>query len=163
MHSFLQRFSGIVLGILSGFDRLVFRGRLRRLYQAEGMNHYCNANHVLRKEFKEHAKSITAQVMQASLVEEAKRCGRYRFLNSSKTDKDKIARAIADQQQVNEGLVCVLQALETCWAFDVNSVNGVLKVQGERAKCSFLYHYYLHPQFGWAAGHAAGVPIGVAS
>src|SRR5438128_10650595 len=34
-------------------------------------------------------------------------------------------------------------------AFDVNSVNGVLKVQGERGKCSFLYHYYLHPQFGW--------------
>ena len=46
MQSFLQRFSGIVLGVLSGFDRLVFRGRLRRLYQPEGMNHYCNANHV---------------------------------------------------------------------------------------------------------------------
>ena len=101
MHSFLQRFSGIVLGILSGFDRLVFRGRLRRLYQPEGMNHYCNANHVLRKEFKEHAKSVTAQVMQASLVDEAKRCDRYRFLNSSKTGKGKIARAIADQQRVS--------------------------------------------------------------
>jgi hypothetical protein len=44
MHSFLQRFGGIVLGVLSGFDRLVFRGRLRRLYCPEGMNHYCNAN-----------------------------------------------------------------------------------------------------------------------
>ena len=141
MQSFLQRFSGIVLGVLSGFDRLVFRGRLRRLYQPEGMNHYCNANHVLRNEFKEHARSVTAQVMEASLIAEAKRWERYRFLNSSKTDKDKTARAIADQQRVNEGLVCVLQALETCWAFDVNSVNGVLKVQGERAKCSFLYHY----------------------
>src|SRR5437867_2152825 len=130
MHSFLQRFAGIVLGILSGFDRLVFRGRLRRLYQPEGMNHSCNANHVLRNEFKDHARSVTAQVMQASLVAEAKRYGRYRFLNSSQTDKDKIGRAIADQQRLNEGLVCVLQALETCWTFDVNSVQGVLKVQG---------------------------------
>src|SRR6516162_303925 len=102
MHSFLQRFSGIVLGILSGFDRLVFRGRLRRLYTPEGMNHYCNANYVLRKEFKEHARSVTAQVLRASLIEEAKRCGRYRYLNSSQTDKDKIARAIADQHRVNE-------------------------------------------------------------
>src|ERR1700680_4280546 len=99
MHSFLQRFSGIVLGILSGFDRLVFRGRLRRLYTPEGMNHYCNANHVLRKEFKEHARSVTAQVVQASLVAEAKRCERYRFLNSSQIDKDKVDRAIADTQQ----------------------------------------------------------------
>ena len=149
MQSFLQRFGGMVLGILSGFDRLVFRGRLRRLYTPEGMNHYCNANHVLRNEFKEHARSVTAQVMQASLVEEAKRCGRYRYLNSSRTDKDQLARSIADQQPVNEGLVCVLQAIETCWSFDVNGVKGTLKVQGERGRCSFLYHYYLHPQFGW--------------
>jgi hypothetical protein len=113
------------------------------------MNHYCNANHLLRKEFKEHAKSVTAQMMKASLIEEAKRCGRYRYLNSSRTDKDKIARALADQHRVNEGLVCVLQVLESCWTFAVNSVKGVLKVQGERGKCSFLYHYYLHPQFGW--------------
>src|ERR1700681_1722874 len=134
MHSFPQRFSCIVLGMLSGFDRLVFRGRLRRLYQPEGMNHYCNANHVFRKEFKEHAASVTAQVMRASLIEEAKRCGRYRYLNSSHTDKDKIARALADKHRVNEGLVCVLQALETCWTFDVNSVQGVLKVQGERGR-----------------------------
>ncbi len=149
MQSFLQRFGGVVLGVLSGFDRLVFRGRLRRLYCPEGMNHYCNANHILRKEFKEHASSVTAQVMQASLVEEAKRCGRFQYLNSSQINKDELARSIADKHQVKEGLVCVLQALETCWAFDVNSVNGVLKVQGERSKCSFLYHYYLHPQFGW--------------
>jgi hypothetical protein len=112
------------------------------------MNHYCNANYVLRKQFKEHAKAATAQVMQASL-EEAKRCGRFRYLNSSHIDKDQVARAIADEHHVNEGLVCVLQSIETCWAFDVNSVNGVLKVQGERSKCSFLYHYYLHPVFGW--------------
>jgi hypothetical protein len=148
MDSFLQRFSGIVVGILSGFDRLVFRGRLRRLYQPEGMNHYFNDNYVQRKEFKEHARSVTAQVVQASLAE-AKRCERYRFLNSSRIDKDQVARAIAKKQPVKEGLVCVLQALESCWTFDVNSVQGVLKVQGERGKCSFLYHYYLHPQFGW--------------
>ena len=104
MQSFLQRFGGVVLGVLSGFDRLVFRGRLRRLYTPEGMNHYCNANHVLRKEFKEHASSITAQVMEASLIAEAKRCERYRFLNSSKTDKDKIARAIAD----NPGAISIV-------------------------------------------------------
>src|SRR4029077_1067374 len=124
MQSFLQRFAGTVLGILSGFDRLVFRGRLRRLYAPEGMNHYCNANYVLRKEFKEHAKSVTAQVLQASLIEEAKRRGCYRYLNSSQIDKDKIARAIANQHQVNEGLVCLLQSIESCWTFDVNSVTG---------------------------------------
>src|SRR5207237_9575035 len=133
MHSFLQRFSGIVLGILSGFDRLGFRGRLLRLYQPEGMNHYCNANYVQRKEFKEHARSVTAQVVRASLAE-AKRCERYRFLNSSRIDKDQVARAIAKKQPVKEGRVCVLQALESCWTFDVNRVKGAFKVLGKHAK-----------------------------
>ena len=52
-------------------------------------------------------------------------------------------------QGINEGLVAVLQCVEPCWTFDVKSRNGGLNVQGERGKCSPLYHYYLHPQFGW--------------
>jgi hypothetical protein len=149
MKSFLQRFGGVVLGILSGFDRLIFKGKLRQLYFPEGMNIYCAANSVLRKEFKEHAKSVTAQVMQASLMEQAKKQDRFRYLNSSSIDKEQVARAIASKQCIKEGLVSLLQCVEPCWTFDVKSVNGLLTVQGEPGKCSFLYHYYLHPQFGW--------------
>lgn len=47
------------------------------------------------------------------------------------------------------GLVCVLQCVESCWTFDLDVQDGLLTVQGEPGKCSFLYHYYLHPQFGW--------------
>ena len=49
MKTFLQRFGHLVLGILSGFDRLVFKGKLRQLYSPEGMNCYLSANHVLYK------------------------------------------------------------------------------------------------------------------
>lgn len=149
MKTFLQRFGAVVLGVLSGFDRLVFKGKLRQLYSPDGMNRYCNANGVLYKEFKEHAKSITQQVLQASLVEHAKKLGRFEYLNSGNIDKDEVARSYADKQRVKEGLVCVLQCVEPCWTFDLKSQNGLLTVQGERGKCSHLYHYYQHPQFGW--------------
>ena len=149
MKTFLQRFGSIVLGVLSGFDRLIFRGRLRSLYFPEGMNWYCAANHVLRKEFKEHAKSVTAQVLQASLIEQAEKQKRFRYLNSAQIDKEQTARAIASEQRITEGLVAVLQCVEPCWTFDTKSDNGVLNVQGEPGRCSSLYHYYLHPQFGW--------------
>jgi hypothetical protein len=52
MKTFLQRFSGIVLGVLSGFDRVVFKGRLPQLYSPEGMNCYASANHVKFLDFK---------------------------------------------------------------------------------------------------------------
>src|ERR1700688_4802645 len=68
MKTFLQRFGAVVLGVLSGFDRLVFNGKLRQLYTPDGMNRYCNANLVRYKEFKEHAKGVTQQVLQASLI-----------------------------------------------------------------------------------------------
>jgi len=149
MKTFLQRFGGFVAGMLWGFDRLIFKGKLRQLYSPDGMNCYLAANHVLRKEFKEHAKAVTTQVLQASLIEPAKQQDRFRYLNSSQTSKEEVARAIADAQPIREGLVCVLQCVEPCWTFDLKSKEGRLTVQGEPGKCSHLYHYYLHPELGW--------------
>ena len=88
MQRFLQRFVLLVAGTLSGFDRLVFKGRLCPLYWPEGMNRLLRANHVLHKEFKQYAKEVTARVVETSGVPQAKAQGRYRYLNSSKIDKE---------------------------------------------------------------------------
>jgi hypothetical protein len=149
MRSFLRRFAGVVFGVLSGFDRLVFKGRLPQLYSAEGMNCYVAANHVRLLDFKKHAKEVTQQVLKASLVEEAKACGRFQYLNSGKANKEQAARAILKQQPLDEGLVAVLQCVEPCWTFDTKSIAGRLTIRGEMGKCSSLYHYLLHPLFGW--------------
>jgi hypothetical protein len=127
----------------------VFKGKLRQLYSPNGMNCYLSANHVLRKDFKPHAKEVTQEVLQASLLDQAKELGRFRYLNSSQLSKEEAARAIAEEHQVKDGLACVLQCVEPCWTFDLKSQHGQLSVQGEMGKCSQLYHYYLHPQFGW--------------
>src|SRR5205814_1215123 len=52
MKTFLQRFGSLVSGVLQGFDRLVFKGRLRQLYFPEGMHNLLALNHVLRSDFK---------------------------------------------------------------------------------------------------------------
>jgi hypothetical protein len=153
--AFLQRFGGLVLGILSGFDRLVFRGKLCPLYAPEGMNIYLGANKVLRKDFEEHTRRVTQQVLQASLVDQAKELQRFRYLASCNIDKDAVARNFAAQHQVREGLVCVLQCIEPCWSYtldskaDEESGKKELTVQGKQRKCSHLYHYFIDPQFGW--------------
>jgi hypothetical protein len=149
MKTFLQRLGGVVSGILSGFDRLIFKGKLRQLYSPNGMDYYLAANHVLRKEYKVHAQSITAEVLQASRIGEAKKLGRFRYLNSSQIDKEAVSRSIADEHGIQEGLVSVLQCVEPCWTFDLKSKDGRLTVQGERGKCSQLYHYWQHREFGW--------------
>jgi hypothetical protein len=149
MKAFLRRFGAIVLGILSGFDRLVLRGKLCPLYAPEGMNIYLQANGVLRKDFEKHAKEMTAKVLQASLIEHAKKFDRFAYLNSSNIDKDNVARGYAKKHGIRQGLVCVLQCVEPCWSYELVSKDHVLTVQGKQRKCSHLYHYYLDPRFGW--------------
>lgn len=149
MQDFLQRFAAIVWGVLSGFDRVVFKGRLPQLYSPDGMNCYAAANHVRRLDFKAHAKDVTRQVLASSLVESAKAAGRFQYLASGQSSKDAAARAILERVPTAEGLAAVLQCVEPCWTFDTKSVDGRLTIRGEPGKCSSLYHYYRHPLFGW--------------
>ena len=149
MKSFLQRFGSLVLGVLSGFDRLVFRGKLCPLYAPEGMNSYLAANKVLRKDFDKHAHEVTQKVLQASLIEHAKATDRFAYLPSTNIDKDQVARSYAVKHKVSQGLVCVLQCVEPCWSFTLESPNHVLTVQGKQRKCSHLYHYFIDPLVGW--------------
>jgi hypothetical protein len=148
--AFLQRFALLVSGALRGFDRLVFKGKLRQLYTPEGMNILLGLNHVPRTDFKRYATQVTSQVLNASLISRAQKLQRYRYLNSSNIDKEEVARQFQAQHQVQEGLVCVLRCVEPCWTFDTaRDRDDHTVVKGERGKCSYLYHYYMHPRFGW--------------
>lgn len=149
MKNFLEKFADVVLGVLSGFDRLVFKGKLRQLYSPNGMNCYLSSNRVLRKDFKAHAKKITDEILQASLLSQAKEQDRFLYLYSSQISKEETAREILAKHPTKEGLAAVLQCVEPCWTFDLKSQQGLLTVQGQMGKCSQLYHYFLHPQFGW--------------
>src|SRR5260370_23200347 len=149
MGCFLRRFAAVVVGVLSGFDRVVFKGRLPQLYSPEGMNCYAAANHVRRLDFKKHAKEVTKQVLESSLLEQAKAAGRFRYLNSGGESKDEAARVILERCPTDEGLAALLQCVEPCWTFDTKSIDERLTIAGAMGKCSALYHYYRHPRFGW--------------
>ncbi len=66
MQRFLQRHAGSVMGTLSGFDRLRFRGTLRLLAHAGGMMNYLWQRGVLLKTFKEHAQWATEQIRRGA-------------------------------------------------------------------------------------------------
>jgi len=150
LQHFLQRFALLVAGVLSGFDRLVFKGKLCQLYAPHGMNYLLRANRVAHKEFKQYAAEITKRVVEAAGVSQAKDQGFYRYLSSSRVNKEEVAREFAGQRRVRSGLVCVLQCVEPCWTFDrATTDDGGSTIRGEPGKCSHLYHYYLHPTFGW--------------
>jgi hypothetical protein len=136
---------------LSGFDRLVFRGSLRQIAYPFGLYGYLWANQVPLKEFGTHANAVSERVKEAALrcVPQAGRPVPY--LQSSKDDKEKIAREIARKDQVAQGPVCALTCVEPCWGFHIHRNRQTKKldlVQRSR-QCLYVYQYGQHPVLGW--------------
>ena len=151
METFLSKHAGAVIGVLSGFDRLVFRGTLRQLAYSGGMMAYLWAEKVLLKDFAEHAETLTRRVKQAS-EDLARRTARpVHFLPSSGTSKEEMASKIAREDGIEEGLVCVLTAVEPCRSCEVyrNRETRRLELLPRQRKCLHIYHYYIHPVFGF--------------
>ena len=52
METFLQQFGSKIKGVLTGFDRIVFKGCLRHLAYAEGAARFLAGRGVLNKDYK---------------------------------------------------------------------------------------------------------------
>ena len=73
MQQFIEQYKDQIVGSLSGFDRVVFRGSLRRLnhgrwdqgmkaFVADGMEEYLWQNGILFKNHQDHIKTISEQL-----------------------------------------------------------------------------------------------------
>lgn len=103
------------------------------------------------KDFGAHVEAVSRRLKQASLAE-AEATGRpVKYLASSQVSKEQIARSIAHQEGIREGLVCVLSCVEPCWSFQIhrNRQSQKLELQPAYRKCLFLYHYWMHPVLGF--------------
>lgn len=151
MQSFLQKYQPHVRGVLSGFDRLVFHGLLRPLLFVGGMMGYLWNAKVLLKEFGDHAQAMTRQLKEASLLQ-AQNLGReIRYLPSSQTCKEEVALEIAQRDHIRNDLIAVLTCVEPCASYDIfkNRETFKLELQPRWRKCLHLYHYQVHPEFGF--------------
>src|SRR5690242_2634939 len=114
MNSFLQRHAAGVTGMLSGFDRVRFRGTIRLLANSSGLSAVLSYLGVLLKDFKQYAMGLSEQLKAASIAQ-ALAAGRpVRYLASPLTCKEDVARQIAKADGIEQGLICVLTAVEPC-------------------------------------------------
>jgi hypothetical protein len=151
MHTFLNKFGSLVTGLLCGFDRLFFAGSLRRIAYPLGLQGYLFFNRILLKDFADHSEKITARLEQASL-QDARQLGReIRYLSSSHVRKEDVAREIAARDRIKNGLICVLRSVDPCVSVHVhkNRDTKKLELQFRKRKCMHLYHYQIHPVFGF--------------
>ena len=151
MQSFLAKFTALVRGILCGFDRLFFCGSMRNLAHIRGLQQYLWTHNILLKDFGAHSLKVSARLEEASL-RHAHQLGReVRYLNSSHHRKEDLAREIAARDRIKSGLICVLRSVDPCMSFQVNMncQTHKLELRYRQRKCMHLYHYQIHPLFGF--------------
>jgi len=151
VQQFVAKHAGHVIGTLSGFDRLVFRGTMRALCSRSGLMSYLWAVQVRLTDFAAHALMLTEQLKDASLSR-ARQIGRpVQYLTSAASTKEDIARRIAAAEHIDQGLICVLTAVEPCWSYEIVRDRTSKRIEAEPRyrKCLHLYHYQIHPRFGF--------------
>lgn len=150
MKTFLQRFGGLIAGVLSGFDRVRLRGTRRLLASVQGLKHFLWRRRVRLLEFDTYAQDTTATLC-AAVQQAAKDAGRpVVYLPCGSADKGSLVKDVIARQGLREGLVGVWSCVEPCASFLIyrNKETHRLELRHRQRKCLHYYHYYLHPQYG---------------
>jgi hypothetical protein len=151
MNAFVQQHLGRVTGLISGWDRLRFRGTLRMLANVAGLGNFLSYTGHLFKDFGQYVQELSRKVRSASLAA-AETAGRpVVHLDSPSVCKEDMAREIQRRDGIEQGLICVLTCVEGCWSYDIQSdrKRGLLELVHRFRKCQHLYHYLVHPTFGF--------------
>lgn len=151
MKRFIQQHADQISGVLSGFDRMRFRGTLRWLAYTTGMRGFLNHIGVLLKDFKTYVQGATDQIRDATQQVAEAHGKQVRFLESSRISKEETAREIAQRDGIREGLICIFSAVEPCFSYEVHrdAQKRWLELKGRTQKCLHYYFYLQHPQFGF--------------
>jgi hypothetical protein len=152
MKEFLAHHSGIVTSVLSGFDRLVFRGHLLPLMRAGGMFFFLEAARVRLLDFKKYVTATSHRLKEASLAEAIRGNRPIKYLESSAESKEDLARKmLAEHPRKRPGLICAFKTLEPCMTFEYHRSKDP-RERGLRlrpGKCLHIYKYYQHPTYGF--------------
>ena len=152
MDSFVQRFSGKIKGVISGFDRIVFKGCLRPLMFADGAMAFLRSRGVLNKDYKSWVTTQSETLVAKANEYALSTCGQgITFIPSLHERKELIAHNRQSKLGVTQGLIGVWSCIEGCSTYRAHydAVAGYPQLRRISSCCKHLYFYYDHADFGF--------------
>jgi len=152
MTPLLQLFSNVVKGVISGFDRIVFKGYILPLMHRDGAASFLGRNNVLNKDYRDWVTKQTRRIVEPA-EKLAQTIDRQKItpIPSSATRKETLAREREKQYGIETGLIGVWSATESCLAYKARycAEKGFPQLCMQHTKCKHLYFYFNHEQFGF--------------
>jgi hypothetical protein len=146
MDKFIGKHGEVIEGVLSCFDRMLFRGYLP-IMSGYAMAAFLEAKGVRRFGLKAFLLMQAARLKKHAL-RMASATGRpYQYLGK-RTRMEDLARRIAERDRVEEGLICVFAVLEPSRTFSVVWKEQTPFIQSARRKCLHLYYFFIDRHLG---------------
>jgi hypothetical protein len=150
MKPFITKHKRHIIGVLSGWDRVRFRGTIRMLAYTNGLMGWLCERNVLLKHFKPFSMKLTASLKESVLaVAEASRRS-VKYLASSTLSKEDLVQELLRRDNITEGLVCVLSCVEPCQSYDIhrNRETKHIDLVPALRKCLHWYLYFIDSMLG---------------
>ncbi len=146
MKRFIRQYTEKIAGVISCFDRVLFKGYLP-LGWGEAMENFLAHQGLLIKGFGDFVKRQSQRIAEHA-EQLAKRSGRqYVYLNGPHR-KEALAKDLAQREGITQGLVCVMRAVEPCQSFKMIPGQKRPRLVPARRKCLTFYFYFLDPKLG---------------
>lgn len=145
-HPFLRKHQQQIRGVLSCFDRLIFRGYLPLSYP-RGLEGFLHHQDVLFKDFKHYAPQIAERIKEHVKAQVEQAGAPFRHL-PRKVRMEEEARQRVAALGLSEGIVCGFSQLETCRTYRLVYGQGRPRLQKDYRRCTVLYVFVLHGLLG---------------
>jgi hypothetical protein len=140
-----------IKAVISGFDRIMFKGHIRRLMFAEGAMGFLAANGVRNKDFKAWAQGHTGQLVAGveRRCEEATGYGITK-LSTSAHRKEALVRERQEELGIENGIIGAWSCVEAGQSYrsTFSREHGYPQLRHDWVRCKHLYVYMDDPRYG---------------
>jgi len=145
MERFTNKHQEKIHGVISCFDRMLFRGYLpieNPWTMAAFLNQNCQFKDLksfllsAAERIKDQARSI-ANKYQRPII----------YLRSP-ANKEKWAYEMAEKNKITEGLICIFSQVEPCRSFSFKFEKGMQSCHRAKRKGLVIYYYFMDKEFG---------------
>jgi hypothetical protein len=142
-----------IIGNLTMFDRIIFKGHLTSLFPKRAFEVFLNRQNILLKDFNKYVQKATNLLKERAEQIASQNKKEIINIRSRKAikSKEKKAREIAEKENIKEGLICILSAMEVCNSFKVcgNRKKKKLEIVRGKRQCLHYYYYFMDSEFGF--------------
>lgn len=147
MNDFVKKFAQLIIGTLSCFDRVIFKGHLPFGGDAHLNSFVDNVLGIRRKDFIPMLEKLSHKLVEhAKALAEA--AGRPYEYHQGKFRKEAFIQNIIRRDGLSAGLVAVLCCQETCRTVKLRHAAGRPELVFAYRPQRVLYYYHIDPDFG---------------